>query len=103
MYNNISCLTQSINNVIDKTQHAVLNSGCTTHTLQDDAPSEERQPTPEMKICGTPTRAMMSANDKALIPFHTLPKEATQSHHYPNIRYKSLLLVGQFCDARYRT
>ena len=103
MYHNIACLTQPANTPIDETQRAVLDSGCSTHTLRDDAPSDDRQPTPITKLCGTPTGTTMSANDQALLPFNKLPKEARETHHYPDLKYKSLLLVGQFCDSGYRT
>ena len=86
IYNNIACLTLPTTNIIDKTQQAVLNSSCLTHTLKNDALSEERQATPETKIFGTPTGAMTSANNEALLPFLEIPKKARQAHHYLNLR-----------------
>ena len=103
MYHNIACLTPPTTHPIDEDQQAVLDSGCSTHTLRDDTPSDERQPNPVTKLCGTPTGTTMSANDQALLPFNALPIEAREANHYPDLKYKSLLSAGQFCNSGYRT
>ena len=82
---------------------AILDSGCSYHTLRQDAPSEHRKTTQQVQICGTPTGNMMTASDTALIKHNDFPTKAITSHHYPDLKCKSLLSVGQFCDSGYST
>ena len=50
---------------------------------------------------GTPTGATIKSSAAALLPTQNLPLEARKAHVYPGLRYKSLISVGQMCDAGY--
>ena len=80
---------------------AIVDSGCSYHTLQDDAPVASRTVAHHTKIVGTPTGDMMKSSAQAMTK-HNLPPEARKAHTYPGLTYRSLLSVGQICNTRYR-
>jgi len=43
----------------------------------------------------------MSSSASGLIAHDKFDHDTRQAHHYPNLTYKSLYSVGQFCDAGY--
>ena len=88
---------------IDPHQRVVLNSGCSYHTLRDDTPLDARQETLDTKLCGTPTGEVMKSSEIALISHEKFPEKAKTANHYPDLKYKSLFSVGQFCDAGFDT
>ena len=100
---NSTCLAMppSPSQYVDQFQDGVLDTGCSKHTLRIDAPTDERQPTTP-HFCGTPTGQLMDSNEKALLKHSTFPEPARESHLYNGLNYKSLLSVGQFCDAGYQ-
>ena len=91
------------NTPFTQNQDAILDSGCSYHTLRQDAPSEHRKSAQNIQLCGTPTGNMMTASDFALIKHKDFPTKSRTAHHYPDLKYKSLLSVGQFCDSGYAT
>ena len=80
---------------------AIVDSGCSYHTLRDDAPVASRTAAHHTKIVGTPTGDMMKSSTQAMTK-HNLPPEARKAHTYPGLTYQSLLSVGQICDTGYR-
>ena len=100
---NSTCLSihPSPSPYVDQLQDGVLDTGCLKHTLRTNAPTDERQPTTP-HFCGTPTGQVMDSNEKALLKHNTFPEPARVSHLYNDLNYKSLLSVGQFCDAGYQ-
>ena len=71
---------------LTQNQDAILDSGCSYHTLRQDAPSEHRKSTQQIQLCGTPTGNMMTASDVALIKHNDFPKKARTAHHYPDLK-----------------
>ena len=82
--------------------HAVVDSGCSTHAFRADAPVALRDSAAPTYTVGTPTGAPMRSSAAALTHHTTLPLAARHAHLFPDITYRSLLSVGQFCDAGYR-
>ena len=89
---------QTINNA---QHHAILDTGCTAHTLRADAPVLHSNPSAPKQVVGTPTGDTMISTASALIQNSNFPIEARQAHIYPKLAYKSLLSVGQLCDSGY--
>ncbi len=81
--------------------NAVIDTRCTANTLRSDAPVTNVDTTAPPQYVGTPTGGTMKSSAAALIVHPQLPENAQQAHVYPDLKYKSLLLVGQLCDAGY--
>ena len=88
---------------VDLSQQGVLDTGCSRHALRHDAPSDDRQTTESTIVCGTPTGDTMHSNEEALLKHQGLPTAAREANHYDDLAYKSLVSVGQICDAGYRS
>ena len=86
---------------IERPQLAAVDSGCSSHTIRSDAHVVSKTHIIAPKICGTPTGHTMSSNMSAILDLPTMPKSAKEAHIYPNLQYRSLLSVGQLCDAGY--
>ena len=82
-------------------QLAAVDSGCSAHTIRQDAHVASKTPLTVPKICGTPTGHTMSSNMSAILDIPNMPQQAKLAHIYPNLRYRSLISVGQLCDAGY--
>ena len=82
--------------------YAVVNSGCSTHAFHADAPVTHRDISALVYTVGTPTGAPMRSSASALTHHSNMPLAARHAHLFPDISYRSLLSVGQFCDAGYR-
>ena len=80
---------------------ALLDSGCSKHTLREVAHTATDVHNHVPQVCGTPTGATMLSSAKSLLDLPTLPQEARVAHKYPDLSYRSLLSVGQLCDAGY--
>ena len=83
------------------THDAVIDTGCTANTLRSDAPVTNIDTTPPTQYVGTPTGATMKSSAADLISQPQLPEEARRAHVYPDLKYKSLVSVGQLCDSGY--
>ena len=80
---------------------AIVDSGASAHTLRDDAPVDDKMHEHLQKLVGTPNGATMLSNAHALLK-HNLPQPAREANTYPELTYRSLISVGQLCDAGYR-
>ena len=80
---------------------AILDSGCTGNYLRPDAPVVNRDYTTLPIKAGTPNGATITSSCSAQLPNDNLPAIARQATIFPNLTYRSLLSVGQFCDAGY--
>ena len=99
---NLLCLAApSPSPTINYDQEAVLDTGCSHHTLRADAPTNNREHA-DLQLCGTPTGDTMVSSEKGLLPLQELPDDARTGHHYDELAYKSLYSIGQFCDAGYQ-
>ena len=79
--------------------HAVVDTGCSANTLREDAPVCNHNTNAPTQTVGTPTGHVMNSSASALIKNKNLPDEARKAHLYPELKYKSLMSVGQLCDA----
>ena len=90
--------TSTINPVDDI---AIIDSGCTSHFLGLNAPVVSKDFKAIPLRAGTPTGAIMESTCTALLPQSDLPIAARKAHLFPDLAYRSLLSVGQFCDSGY--
>ena len=80
---------------------AIIDSGCSGNYLRPDAPVVTRDYTTPPVTAGTPNGSTITSSCSALLPNPHLPIIARKATIFPNLTYRSLLSVGQFCDAGY--
>ena len=86
-------------NFANNPHHAVVDTGCSANTLRTDAPVCNNNKNAPTQYVGTPTGHTIKSSESAMLQFNNIPEEARVAHLYPDLKYKSLLSVGQLCDS----
>ena len=68
--------------LVSNTQLAAIDSGCSTHTLREDAYVASRTINQPTKVCGTPTGNTMTSTTEAILDFPSMPTAAKKANVY---------------------
>ena len=93
----------STNSNLNSHDSAIVNSRRSGNYLCADAPVVEKNYTSPLVAAGTPNGSTLTSSCSTLIPNPNLPSLVRQSTILLGLTYRSLLSIGQLCNAGYDT